>query len=152
MIVELCYGYSDPIIDLYSIAAQHIKLFFSVILVSTMIAIVVAIIRIYGRAFLLMTLVWNLINFAIGCWLLDHIQLYEIVTAEWLRKHLFFLFEINLALDILYLLTGVLLYIKSKKIAQRLEMMFVGFAYAVLLQGISLLLIDTITYIRIAIN
>jgi len=90
-----------------------------------------------------MTLVWGLINAAIGYWLWWHIH----VPAEAYLPHTFahtlYWMRVNVFLDFGYGVVGILLLNRSQRVFRH-KYMIAAFGNAVLLQAICLLLIDAI--------
>jgi hypothetical protein len=132
----------------YDLSQQHIYIYFAFILTTTLLAIYLSLAKKYGKWFLIMTLAWNLFNSLLGIWLLYHIDKVDIVSVDWLKLHLFLVMEVNLGLDILYLLIS-LFFIKMNSKSKDHSSFYYGSGLAILSQGMGLLLIDSIYYSRL---
>ena len=145
-------GFGSAYMDhsiLYTIAVQHINFFLSFISLSTMAAVIIAAIRVYGRAFLLMTISWNSVNLLIAYWLGIHVESYETVTIEWLHAHLILLFWINIGLDLIYVVCALFYKKELNENSTNNYAIKLGFIYAIVVQGAGMLLIDLITLFRL---
>lgn len=132
----------------YDISQQHIYIYFAFIVATTLLALYLAFLMKYGKWFLLMTLAWNLVNSIIGIWLSYHIDKINIISVDWLKLHLFLVMEINLGLDLFYLLIAAF-FIWMNKRKETNTGFYYGSGLAIFIQGIGLLIIDSIYYGRL---
>jgi len=90
----------------------------------------------------MMTLVWGLINAAIGYWLWWHIHVPTEAYLPHTFAHILYWMRINVLLDLGYGMVGLYLLKRSRRLFRH-KYMIAGFGKAVLLQAVCLLLIDT---------
>ncbi len=134
---------------IYRYAFLHVCLFWGVISLTLLIAILVAFRwRREGRSFAMMTLVWVLINAIIGYWLWWHIHVPTEAYLPHTFAHTLYWMRVNVFLDFGYGIVGICLLHRSRRIFRH-KYMIAAFGKAVLLQSVCLLLIDAVFWGRL---
>jgi hypothetical protein len=96
-----------------------------------------------GKWFALMTAVWVLVNLLVAFLLKNHLILPEPDEVAQTVQHVVFWIEINLLLDLGYLLCAYFLVRRSRHLRKDSRILR-GFGQAIYLQGVGLILLDVL--------
>jgi hypothetical protein len=136
----------DPSEAIWCAARQHVFLFSGFILLSAIIAIVLAVLgREEARWMALMLGVWVVINAAVAVWIFRHIHLPPVQILPHVFRHIRIYMWLNVAADLVYAFAGGFLLRRSGQH----RLMLRGFGKAILLQAAGLLVLDMVFLARV---
>ncbi len=97
--------------------------------------------------FFVMTFVWCSINYGIGVWLKDHINVFSYTAVDTALPHVKNMILINVFLDVLYFFVAWLLYPKAKE--SKYFALKSQFSQAIVVQAMGLLFLDIAFYLKL---